>query len=352
MKKKIVYNIRLTACMSYVLVLRKNPDGTKLTVGVYNSLSKAKASIIDDFRESFNSNEYFYIINCNNSTYNRLTYIGAAVAVRLVSRIVIAWFTLIFHCWLLAAKHHSQSVNHAVDAACDVESFFHGKGIKQAHYSAAKVSYVPAKIAAVETHHIEHQDGQNHPLQSHRTEKQQVQPIVWCLQSNRNYNAQHRRRCANTIIAVMERMMPRTGDAESFRRKLWDHLALMSQFKLDIDYPFDINEARSMLEKPKPIPYPMRRIPVRHYGGLMFEVFDMLKTMPEGKERTELIRLAANQMKRDLVQWGHGSSDNEKVASDLAGYTAGKVQLDLDNFKFDRTQNNRNTPERKQRRRR
>lgn len=57
-------------------------------------------------------------------------------------------------------------------------------------------------------------------------------------------------------------------------------------------------------------------------------------------------------MKRDLVQWGHGSSDNEKVASDLAGYTAGKVQLDLDNFKFDRTQNNRNTPERKQRRRR
>ena len=163
-------------------------------------------------------------------------------------------------------------------------------------------------------------------------------------------NRADRQRCANTIIAVMERMMPRMGDAESFRRKLWDHLALMSQFKLDIDYPFDINEARSMLEKPKPIPYPMRRIPVRHYGGLMFEVFNMLKTMPQGPERTELIRLVANQMKRDLVQWGHGSSDNEKVASDLAGYTAGNVQLDLDNFKFERTQNR--TPERKQRHRR
>ena len=163
-------------------------------------------------------------------------------------------------------------------------------------------------------------------------------------------NRADRQRCANTIIAVMERMIPRTSAGESLRRKLWDHLALMSQFKLDIDYPFDINEARSMLEKPKPIPYPMRRIPVRHYGGLMFEVFDMLKTMPQGPERTELIRLVANQMKRDLVQWGHGSSDNEKVASDLAGYTAGNVQLDLDNFKFERTQNR--TPERKQRRRR
>lgn len=76
MKKKIIYNILLTACMSYVLVRRKNPDGTMLTVGAYNSLSKAKASIIDDFRESFNSDDCFYIIKCNNSTYNRLTYIS------------------------------------------------------------------------------------------------------------------------------------------------------------------------------------------------------------------------------------------------------------------------------------
>ena len=176
----------------------------------------------------------------------------------------------------------------------------------------------------------------------------EVQSMVdYCMDLK---DRQERQRCAESIVAIMERMKPRVGDAKEYRHKLWDHLALMSGFRLDIDYPFDINEARSMLEKPKPIPYPMRRIPVRHYGGLMFEVFDMLKTMPQGHERTELIRLVANQMKRDLVQWGHGSSDNEKVASDLAGYTAGNVQLDLDNFKFERTQNR--TPERKQRRRR
>ena len=147
-----------------------------------------------------------------------------------------------------------------------------------------------------------------------------------------------RQRCAATIIAVMERMMPCTGDAKEFRNKLWDHLALMSDFKLDIDYPCDINHARRIMQKPKPMAYPMRRIPVRHYGGLMFELFDILKTMPQGKQRTELVRLTANQMKRDLTQWGHGSSDNEKVASDLAGYTAGTVKLDLGTFRFDRTQ--------------
>ncbi len=155
--------------------------------------------------------------------------------------------------------------------------------------------------------------------------------------------------CAETIISVMERMTPRVGDNNDYRHKLWDHLALMSGFKLDIDYPFDITEAQKMLEKPKPMPYPMKRIPVRHYGNMMFEVFDLLKTMPEGRERDELIRLAANQMKRDLVQWGHGSSDDEKVASDIAGYTGGKVQLDLDNFKFEKTDFRHN--DKKQRRR-
>ena len=164
-------------------------------------------------------------------------------------------------------------------------------------------------------------------------------------------NRAQRQHCAESIVAVMERMVPRTGADSDYKHKLWDHLALMSGFKLDIDYPVDITEAQKMLAKPKPMPYPMRRIPVRHYGLMMFELFERLKTMPAGRDRTELIRLAANQMKRDLVQWGHGSSDNEKVASDLANYTDGKVQLDLDKFKFERIIPENRNLDKKQRRR-
>lgn len=160
-----------------------------------------------------------------------------------------------------------------------------------------------------------------------------------------------RQRCANTIIAVMERMMPHTYENKDYRQKLLDHLALMSGFQLDIDYPCDITEAQKMLQKPAPMRYPMKRIPVRHYGNMMFEVFELLKNLPNGAERTELTRLAANQMKRDLVLWGHGSSDDEKVASDLADYTDGKIQLDLETFKFDRTETPTRNYERRQRRR-
>lgn len=62
-----------------------------------------------------------------------------------------------------------------------------------------------------------------------------------------------RQRCAESIVAVMERMSPPACDDSDYRHKLWDHLALMSNFKLDIDYPFDISEAKKMLEKPAPM---------------------------------------------------------------------------------------------------
>jgi hypothetical protein len=163
-----------------------------------------------------------------------------------------------------------------------------------------------------------------------------------------------RQKCAETIIAIMDRMYPESQDTEDHQHKLWDHLTLMSGFKLDVDYPYDIQEAKDMVSsKPKSLQYPMKKIPVRHYGSLMFETFQKLKEMEPGPERDELTRIVANQMKHDLVQWSHGLSDDEKVASDLAEYTDGKIKLDLTKFEFDhiptKTSSGTNTNKKKKR---
>lgn len=145
-----------------------------------------------------------------------------------------------------------------------------------------------------------------------------------------------RQRCANTIIAIMDRMCPEGRNAINHKAKLWDHLALMSGFQLDIDYPCDVSQAAQIARRPDPLAYPANKIPVRHYGAMLFELFDQLKTMEPGKKRDELVKLVANQMRRDLIQWSHGSCDNEKVASDLARFTDGKIQLDLSTFVFEK----------------
>ena len=147
---------------------------------------------------------------------------------------------------------------------------------------------------------------------------------------------EERQQCAESIVAIMGRMYPQNGDRKMREQKLWDHLALMSNFQLDIDYPYDVSEAKNITTKPAPMGYPMRDIPVRHYGSMVFELFQKLKTMEPGEERYALVCLTANQMKRSLLQWSRGSADDAKVAADLAHYTDGVIQLDLSTFKFEK----------------
>lgn len=145
-----------------------------------------------------------------------------------------------------------------------------------------------------------------------------------------------RLRCAKTIVGLMASKVPQLRENADYEQTLWDHLFLISRGQLDIDWPFDVTNAEKIHVKPTPMPLPKGNIHQRHYGRLIEELFEKLKQMPAGDERDELVRLTANQMKRDLATWGHGSMDDEKVADDLARYTDGIIQLDLGSFRFEK----------------
>lgn len=162
---------------------------------------------------------------------------------------------------------------------------------------------------------------------------------------------EERQQCAETIVSIMERMSPQGRDSNDQKQKFWDHLAIMSGFRLDIDYPYDVSQALKIAGKPEPMGYPMQSIPVRHYGHLVFELFEKLKTMPAGPERDQLTSMTANQMKRDLHQWSHGSADHEKIADDLARFTDGVIQLDLNDFEFERISNKEQPTEKRKKKR-
>ncbi len=147
---------------------------------------------------------------------------------------------------------------------------------------------------------------------------------------------EERLRCAKSIVRLMESRNPQARVNNSDAQAYWDHLYLISDKKLDIDWPYDVSLAEKFLAKPAPISYNKSRFKMRHYGRLLDESFERLKSMPPGEERDELARLTANQMKRDLANWGHGSTDDEKVADDIARLTDGVIQLDLNEFKFEK----------------
>ena len=141
--------------------------------------------------------------------------------------------------------------------------------------------------------------------------------------------------CAKAIVKMMAKKMTQVRDSADQQQTLWDHLYIMSHKQLDIDWPYDVSDAEKILSKPEPLKLPQQDIRLRHYGRLVEELCEKLKEMPAGEKRDVLARHTANQMKRDLVLWGHGNSDDEKVVADLAEFTDGVIQLDLRTFSFE-----------------
>lgn len=143
-----------------------------------------------------------------------------------------------------------------------------------------------------------------------------------------------RQRCAQTIISIMGNMFPQLRDVPDFKHKLWDHLAIMADYKLDIDYPYEITKSELLTSKPQPMIYPMKRIRYRHYGYLLETLLKKMTEMPEGPERDALTQQVADQMKRSLFNWNKDAMEDEKVVADVADYTHGKVKINLEHFRF------------------
>lgn len=141
---------------------------------------------------------------------------------------------------------------------------------------------------------------------------------------------EERMRCAKTVIQAMANMAEQTSDKEDFQKKLWNHLAAIAQYDLDIDYPVEIERMDDEEARPEQLPYPQTRIKKRNYGTIVEQFTKHLATMDEGQQRDELTLLVANHMKRDLSNWSVDSMSDEKVADDMAFYTDGKIQLNPD----------------------
>lgn len=145
-----------------------------------------------------------------------------------------------------------------------------------------------------------------------------------CLQIE---DRSERQICAETIIEIMRTMNPNVRQQPDYEHKLWDQLAILSDYKLDIDYPYEVIQREEMNAKPKPLKYPMQRIRYRHYGHLTEAFMKELKEMPDTPERTRLTEMIANYMKRSLYNWNRDAMDERKVAADIDNYTEGNVNL-------------------------
>ena len=157
-------------------------------------------------------------------------------------------------------------------------------------------------------------------------------------------NREERQKCAVTIINIMASMFPNQRNLPDYERKLWDHLAIMSDFKLDIDYPVEVIKKETFNEPPQRIPYQTGEVQHRHYGRIVEEMIAHACTLEEGEERNKLIELIAIQMKKNYLAWNKDVVEDKKIFEDLKNYSKGKIDITEGEIKINGQAPNNNRP--------
>ncbi len=136
-----------------------------------------------------------------------------------------------------------------------------------------------------------------------------------------------RNRCARTIIDCMGNMYPYLRDVDGFKHKLWDHLAIMSGYRLDIDYPYDIIKPEKLRARPDKLTVQTTPIHFRHYGRTLERLIKRVADDENIPNRDECIRIIANQMKRCYMTWNREVIDDSVIFEDLRTLSGGKINL-------------------------
>jgi len=138
---------------------------------------------------------------------------------------------------------------------------------------------------------------------------------------------EERNRAARTIIQIMGNLNPQIRDIGDFKHKLWDHLAIIADFNLDIDSPFAPPERDKLAEKPSQVPYKQGDIRYLHYGRIIELMIDAASEMDDGDEKEYLTNLIVNQMKKSYITWNRGQVSDEVIIGDLKLLSRGKLKI-------------------------
>lgn len=130
-------------------------------------------------------------------------------------------------------------------------------------------------------------------------------------------NREERTRAAKTIVSIMGNLYPHLRDIPDFRHKLWDHLAIMSNFQLDIDWPYDLPSIEKIKEKPEKLEYNNHHIRFKHYGLMTQKLVNKIKETEDPETRRILTVLTANHMKKSFLTWNKDSVEDEQIYNDL-----------------------------------
>lgn len=140
-------------------------------------------------------------------------------------------------------------------------------------------------------------------------------------------NREERQSCAETIVKTMKKMSPDKGNDGSDMLAYWEHLSIISGFKLDVDYPEGVLTQEKIKAKvPKPS-YQKNDIYYKCYGNNIERLIDVIVEMPEGEDRRQAEHEIALNMKKFYLAWNKDFVEDVKIFKDLYELSKGKIMI-------------------------
>lgn len=145
-------------------------------------------------------------------------------------------------------------------------------------------------------------------------------------------NREERELCVERIIRTMQSLFPYLRNEES-RHVVYDHLAIMSDFRLDIDWPFGLPQPEEMHYEPKRLPYnttsPVR---MRHYGRIVDSMVQQAMQEQDMDKRHFLINRLANKLKLQYLLWNKDQVEPQRIIDDIVLLSDGQLDCNFPEF--------------------
>lgn len=147
---------------------------------------------------------------------------------------------------------------------------------------------------------------------------------------------EERTRACDQVVTIMGQLNPKAKENSNWRIRAWEHLMMMSEWKLDVDIPEGVQREATMDFKPQRVNYQEGKIAFKHYGHFLEEMIRVVSEMPEGEERDELVLEVSAQMKRMYLLWNRDTVNDDLIRHQLERLSEGRIVLP-EGFQFEET---------------
>jgi len=137
-----------------------------------------------------------------------------------------------------------------------------------------------------------------------------------------------RNQMAQEIVKAMSRLNPQNKDAEDYWQKIWDHLFILSDFKLDVESPFPKPTENLTKLAPERIDYPAKSKHYRYYGKNIQSIIKKTTQLQDNPEKEQFVKQLANHLKKAYLTWNRDSVSDDIIVSHLADLSDNQIKLD------------------------